>query len=61
MNKLCELEERHGADWGSGYKNDHACAMFVEYIARDLKACLSSSMFFSIQVDASCDAGNIDE
>ena len=26
MAPLCALEERHGVDLGSGYKNDQACA-----------------------------------
>ena len=30
MAPLCALEERHGVDLGSGYKNDQACAEFVE-------------------------------
>ena len=29
MDAICELEERHGADLGQGYKNDHSCATFV--------------------------------
>ena len=31
MKALCSLEERHGVDLGPGYRNDHACATFVEY------------------------------
>ena len=34
MAPLCALEEKHGVDLGSGYKNDKACATFVEYIAK---------------------------
>ena len=33
MGMLCELEERHGVDLGHSYKNDMACASFVDYIA----------------------------
>ena len=29
MKAMCELEERHGAELGQGYKNDQACATFV--------------------------------
>ena len=33
MACLCELEERHGVDLGRGYKNNRACAEFIDYIA----------------------------
>ena len=29
MSTLCELEEKHGVDLGSGYKNNTACTEFV--------------------------------
>ena len=65
MKSLCELEERHGVDLGQGYKNDHSCTLFVEFIARDLKEqllrALSRSKFFSLQADGSTDSGNIEE
>ena len=52
MKPLCELEKHHGAQLGQGYKNDRACSMFIEYIARDqqerLVATLSKAHFFSI-------------
>ena len=35
MGSLCALEEKHGVDLGSGYKNDKACATFVHFIAKD--------------------------
>ena len=35
MAPLCQLEICHGVDLGQGYKNDQACATFVEYIARE--------------------------
>jgi hypothetical protein len=51
MKPICELEERHGVNLGVGYKNDHACASFVEFIAREqhdiLLANLSKSVFQS--------------
>ena len=65
MKSLCDLEERHGVDLGQGYKNDRSCALFVEFIARDLKEqllkALSRSKFFSLQADGSTDSGNIEE
>ena len=52
-------------DIGGSYKNDHACATFVKFIALDLqqqlKKDISSANFFSVQVDASTDSGNIEE
>ena len=61
MKPICELEERHGADLGSEYQNDKACATFIEFIAREqqdilLKA-LEQSKFLNLQADASFDAG----
>ena len=44
MNLLCQLQERHGVKLGECYKNDHACANFVEYIARDLQCQLGESL-----------------
>ena len=65
MKLLCDLEERHGVDIGGSYRNDHACAMFVKFIALDLqqqlKKDISSAMFFSVQVDSSTDSENIEE
>ena len=62
IKPICELNERHGADLGSEYQNDKACATFIEFIAREqqdilLKA-LEQSEFFSLQADASTGAGN---
>lgn len=46
---------------GAGYKNDQACATFTEFIGRDLQiTLLSKCKFFSIQADATTDAGNIE-
>ena len=49
MKPLCELEKHRGAQLGQGYKNDRACSMFIEYIARDqqerLVATLSKAHF----------------
>lgn len=65
MSTLCELEERHGVDLGSGYKNNIACTEFVHYIGMALKEELVSKLarakFFSIQADGSTDAGRIED
>ena len=62
---MCQLEEINGVDLRTGYKNDQACATFVQFIAREhqisLKLALTSkSKFFSLQADASTDAGNVE-
>lgn len=65
MKLLCDLEERHGVDIGGSYRNNHACATFVKFIALDLqqqlKRDISNSKFFSIQLDTSTDCGNTEE
>ncbi len=65
MKAVCGLEERHGAELGQGYQNDHACATFVQFIAgkqqQQLMAALSQSKFFSLQADGSTDAGNVED
>jgi len=33
MAPLCQLEEKHNVKLGTSYKNDQACASFVQYIA----------------------------
>lgn len=61
MASLCELEEKHGVDLGSGYKNNQACSVFVKYIAQDFRQQLANTLteakFFSLQADGSTDAG----
>ena len=37
MSTLCELQEKHGVDLGSGYKNNIACTEFVHYIGMALR------------------------
>ena len=64
MQPLCELQERHGVKLGLGYKNDHACSTFVEFIACDLQQnqlaqINSRSKFFSLQADASTNSGKV--
>ena len=65
MGPLCQLEERHGIDLGQGYKNELACATFIDYIAQEqrqgLAASLSRARFFGLQADGSTDAGNIED
>ena len=31
MGSICELEERHGTNLGSGYENDHSCAVAKQW------------------------------
>ena len=64
MAPICELEERHSVDLGVGYKNNRACATFTEFIGRDLQVALLSELskckFFSVQADATTDAGSVE-
>ena len=63
MGPLCELEERHGIYLGQGYKNNQACAEFIDFIALELQQNLAKSLskarFFSLQADSSMDLGNV--
>ena len=65
MSALCELEEKHGVNLGAGYKNNQACAVFVDYIAQAqreaLAAQLAKAKFFSIQADGSTDSRNVED
>ena len=64
MQPLCNLEEKHGVDFVPGYRNDHTCATFIEYIARDFQqqlcivAALNQCKLFILQADSSTDTGN---
>ena len=65
MKPICELEGSHGVNLGVGYKNNFACAMFISFIAKEQKNCLLNSLsktcfFFSLQANASVDAGNVE-
>ena len=55
MKPICELEERYGVDLGQGYKNNQACASFIEFIALDQQRSLVDTLFhanfYSLQVD----------
>ena len=65
MGAICELEEKHNVDLGTGYKNNQACANFVEYIAQSqrekLADVLGKAKFFSIQADGSTDSANVED
>lgn len=65
MEAICILQETHGVDLGTGYKNEKACASFTRYIGQSLKESLTEELqdvkFFSIQTDGSSDAANIEE
>ena len=65
ITPLCQLEERHGVKLGEGYKNDMACATFVDYIAKDMRKNLAETLqgahFFSIQMDGITDSANLEE
>ena len=65
MTSLCNLLERQGVDLGEGYKTNMACSTFVEFIAEDLRQDLCQALqkrkFFSLQMDGSTDAANVEE
>lgn len=65
MAALCELQERHGVDLGSGYKNEKTCATFMDYISLEQRRMLVDSLgrarFFSLQLDGSADSGNVED
>ena len=62
---ICELEAHHGVNIGSSYTNEVAGKTFCHYIAKsrreDLLKCLSQAKYFSLLMDGSTDAGNIDD
>ena len=65
MAPICELQERHGVNLGTGYKNEKACATFVDFISLEQQHAIVNSLatakFFSLQLDGSTDAGNIED
>ena len=65
MAPLCHLEERHGVNLGTGYKNNQACTQFVEFIAKveqqNFVEVLSKAHFFSLQADGSTDCATIED
>ena len=65
MAPLCELQERHGVNLGTGYKNEKACATFVDFISLEQQHIVVNSLakarFFSLQLDGSTDSGNVED
>ena len=65
MAPLCYLIEKHRMGLGAGYRNDQACATFVQYIAEDqwlqLVDILFKAKYYSIQIDGSTDSTNMEE
>ena len=65
METLCHLEEWHGVDWGTGYRNQKAAVTFCDYIGQTLKEQLKSNLdsakFFRVQTHRSNDAPNIEK
>ena len=65
MAPLCQLEGGHDVNLGTGYKNNQACAQFVEFIAKveqqKLVEVLSKGHFFSLQADGGTDSATIEE
>ena len=59
-----DLEERHGVDLGTTYKNRDSARNFVHYIAESqrqhLYTTLASSHFYSILMDSSTDKGQVE-
>ena len=57
--------ERHGVNLGTGYKNEKACATFVDFIALEQQHAIVNSLarakFFSLQLDRSTDVGNVED
>ena len=66
--KLIFEQESHGVNLGVGYTNNHACATFVCFIAKYIKKKFTqfpiikkkNQFFFSLQANASIDAGNVE-
>ena len=42
--KMAFTKMKHRVSLGAGYKNDHACATFVKFIARELQEILSNAL-----------------
>ena len=62
--KICELETRHGVNLGTSYVNENAGKDFMHYITesrrQELKEKVANAKFFSLLLDGSMDAGNVD-
>ena len=61
---VCDLEARHGVNIGATYTTETAASSFTGYIAQakrnKLVVNLQKAKFFSLLLDGSTDAGNID-
>ena len=57
--KILNLEELHGVDIGATYRNNKACAEFVDYLGEDLNEKLAKDLtnanFYSVLSDGSTD------
>ena len=68
MAPHCELlQERHGVNLGTGYKNEKACATFVDLIAQEQQRTRAAAHYhefanqsFILQLDGSTDVGNVE-
>ena len=62
---LHELEECHGVDLGFSYKTCNSAKNFTQYIAQSQRQIFfdswSTTNFYSLLMDGSTDAGNVDE
>ena len=60
-----DLEERHGVDLGSTYKNRDSAPNFIHFIAESQRQCLyatlGSTNFYSVLMDSSTDKGRIED
>ena len=60
-----QIIERHGVELATGFKNEKACAMFMDYISQELQLAVVNSLtkakFFSLQLEGSTDQGNIED
>lgn len=61
---ICSLEARHGVNLGTNYRNATSCSDFVRFLSmskkEELSALLSQANLFSLLMDGSTDAANID-
>lgn len=62
---LVQLEKRHGVDMGTSYLTKASTKDFIHYIAESqrltFRHTLKDIMFYSIAIDGSTDAGNIED
>ena len=50
LKSVSELKERHGVNLEGGYKNDQACATFVQFIAREQQNSLIRSSPIKVEL-----------